>query len=113
MSYTNIKTAYGDSTVDIAYYATGGNLVEYDPPFEKEPIWDQLGRILDGADNPFPKESVMCDDDIEVCGITPKDCIDIRNLILQFENPNTRLEFLKRLQSSENFKEVLEYVRSE
>lgn len=112
MSYTNIKTAYGDTTVDISYYATNSVLAEYDDEYEKESIWDQLGRILDSSSNPFPLDSVTCDDNVSVKGVTPKDCIAIRNLVLKFEKPQTRLEFLKRLQMSDNFKEILDYVRT-
>lgn len=86
--------------------------LDYDPEFEKLPMWDQLGKILDSADNPIPRDDVTTDDDVKIIGITPRDCIDIRNLALQFEKTEIRKEFLKRIQLSENFKEVLEYVRS-
>lgn len=111
MSYTNIKTAYGDPTVDTAYYAPAHDLKEYDPEF-KNPIWDQLGKILDSADNPFPCDYVVCDDEVTIRGLTPKDAIDIRNLSLQFEKPEVRKEFFKRIQLSRNLKEILDYVRS-
>lgn len=112
MSYTNIKTAMGDPTVDISYRAPVHDLKEYDPEYEKLSIWDQFGKILDSQDNPFPLDAVTCDDDVTIKGITPKDCIDIRNMVLLFEKPDTKLEFLKRIQQSENLKEILEYVRS-
>lgn len=112
MSYTNIKTAMGDPTVDISYRAPVHDLKEYDPEFPNC-IWDQLGKILDSQGNPFPRDWVETDDEVKISGITPKDCIDIRNLARQFEKPMVRKEFLKRLQLSKNLKEVLEYVRSE
>ena len=86
--------------------------LDYDPEFEKLPMWDQLGKILDSADNLIPRDDVTTDDDVKITGVTPRDCIDIRNLALQFEKTEIRKEFLKRIQLSENFKEVLEYVRS-
>jgi len=86
--------------------------LDYDPEFEKTSMWDQLGKILDSVDNPIPRDDVTTDDDVKITGITPEDCIDIRNLALQFEKTETRKEFLKRIQLSENFKEILEYVRS-
>ena len=112
MSYTNPRTATGDTTVDYAYVARCTESKDYDPEYEKLPMWDQLGKILDSQENPFPRDDVLCDDEVRVTGITPKDCIDIRNLALQFEKTEVRLEFLKRLQLSKNLEEVLEYVRS-
>jgi hypothetical protein len=86
--------------------------LDYDPEFDKLSMWDQLGKILDSADNPFPRDDVTTDDDVKITGITPKDCIDIRNLVLQFEKTEIRKEFLRRIQLADNFKEILEYVRS-
>lgn len=111
--YTNVRTARGATTVDYAYVASAAESKDYDPEYEKLSMWDQLGKILDSQENPFPRDSVLCDDEVRVTGITPKDCIDIRNLALQFEKTDVRLEFLKRLQLSENLKEVLDYVRSQ
>ena len=111
--YTNVRTAQGDPRVDYAYIASSTESKDYDPEYNKLSMWDQLGKILDSQDNPFPRDDVLCDDEVRVSGITPKDCIDIRNLALQVEKTDVRLEFLKRLQLSENLKEVLEYVRSE
>jgi hypothetical protein len=108
----NVKSELYASSVDCAYYASSYDLAEYDPEYEKVSIWDQFGKILDSQGNPFPLDSVTCDDDVIVKGITPKDCIDIRNMVLLFEKPETKLEFLKRIQQSENLKEILEYVRS-
>ena len=113
MSYTNPRTATGATTVDYAYVASASESKDYDPEYDKLSMWDQLGKILDSQDNPFPRDDVLCDDDVRVNGITPKDCIDIRNLALQFEKTETRLEFLKRLQLSRNLEEVLDYVRSQ
>jgi len=110
--YTNIRFARGSSTVDHAYIASGTESKDYDPEYGKLPMWDQLGKILDSQDNPFPRDDVICDDEVRVRGITPKECIDIRNLALQFAKTEVRLTFLKRLQLSENLKEVLDYVRS-
>lgn len=111
--YTNVRTAQGDPRIDYAYIASSTESKDYDPEYNKLSMWDQLGKILDSQDNPFPRDDVLCDDEVRVSGITPKDCIDIRNLALQVEKTDVRLEFLKRLQLSENLKEVLEYVRSE
>jgi hypothetical protein len=87
--------------------------LDYDPEFDKLHMWDQLGKILDSQDNPFPRDDVMCDDGTKITGITPKDCIDIRNVALQFK-PEMRKEFFKRIQKMpDNFKEILEYVRSQ
>jgi hypothetical protein len=113
IGYTNIRTAQGDPRVDYAYIASSTESKDYDPEYNKLPMWDQLGKILDSQDNPFPRDDVLCDDEVRVSGITPKDCIDIRNLTLQFEKTEVRLEFLKRLQMSKNLKEVLDYVRSQ
>lgn len=113
MSYTNVKTAMGDPTVDISYRAPAHDLKEYDPDYDELHMWDQLGKILDSQENLFPRDDVMCDDGTVITGITPKDCIDIRNLAFQFEKPEIRKEFFDRIQkSSDNFREVLEYVRS-
>lgn len=109
--YTNIKTAQGDPTVDLSYRASGYDYKEYDPGFDKDSIWDQLGNILDSVGNPFPLDKIVTDDGVEFTGITPRDCLDIRNLALQFEKTDTRKEFLERIQQSESFNEVLEYVR--
>ncbi len=111
--YTNVRFARGRTTVDYAYIASASESKDYDPEYDKLSMWDQLGKILDSQGNPFPRDSVLCDDEVRVTAITSKDCIDIRNLVLQFEKTETRLEFLKRLQLSENLKEVLDYVRSQ
>lgn len=113
MSYTNIRTAQGDPTVDLSYTATATEVKDFDPEYDKTPMWDQLGKILDSAGNMFPRDDVTTDDDVVITGITPKDCVDIRSLALKFDKTEIRLEFLKRLQLSENFKEVLEYVRKD
>ena len=111
--YTNPRTAMGNCTIDNSYYAVSKDLDEYDPEYDQDPIWDQLGGILDSMDNPFPSDSIVCDDGTVITGITPKDCIDIRNLAFRFEKPDIRKEFFNRIQkSADNFKEVLEYVRS-
>jgi len=112
MSYTNIRTAMGENTVDNAYYARSHEVRDYDPEYEKLPMWDQLGKILDSQDNLFPRDDVTCDDEVVIDGVTPRDCMDIRNLALQFEKTETRLEFLKRIQLSKNLEEILDYVRS-
>lgn len=112
MSYTNPRFATGACTVDYAYVAQCTESKDYDPEYEKLPMWDQLGKILDSQDNKLPRDDVLCDDEVRVAGITPKDCIDIRNLALQFEKTETRLVFLKRIQLSKNLEEVLDYVRS-
>ena len=112
--YTNIRTAQGDPRVDYAYIASSTESKDYDPDYDKLHMWDQLGKILDSLDNPFPRDDVTCDDGTKITGITPKDCIDIRNLALQFEKTDDRKEFFGRIQKSpENFKEILEYVRSQ
>ena len=114
MSYTNPRTATGDCTVDYGYIARCAESADYEPEYDKLHMWDQLGKILDSQDNPFPRDDVTCDDGTKITGITPKDCIDIRNLALTFEKTEIRKEFFDRIQkSSENFKEVLEYVRSQ
>jgi len=87
--------------------------LDYDPEYDKDAMWDQLGKILDSQDNPFPRDDVLCDDGVKITGITPKDCLDIRNLVVRFEKPQIRKEFLVRIQTSENLKEILEYVRSQ
>lgn len=111
--YTNVRTAQGDPRVDYAYVASSTESKDYDPEYDGTSMWDQLGKILDSQGNPFPRDDVLCDDGVKVTGITPKDCYDIRNLALQFEKTDDRLEFLKRLQLSKNLEEVLEYVRSQ
>jgi hypothetical protein len=114
MSYTNIRTATGDTTVDYSYIASVSESKDYDPDYGKLHMWDQLGKILDSQDNPFPRDDVTCDDGTKITGITPRDCIDIRNLALTFEKTEIRKEFFDRIQKSpENFKEVLEYVRTQ
>jgi hypothetical protein len=87
--------------------------LDYDPEFEKLHMWDQLGKILDSQGNKLPRDDVMTDEGTKITGITPKDCIDIRNVSLGFK-PELRKEFFERIQKSpENFMEVLEYVRSQ
>ena len=87
--------------------------LDYDPEFNKLHMWDQLGKILDSQGNPIPRDDVTCDDGTKITGITPKDCIDIRNVSLQLK-PEMRKEFFERIQKlPENFKEILEYVRSQ
>lgn len=86
--------------------------LDYDPEFNKLSMWDQLGKILDSVDNPLPRDDVTTDDGVKITGITPEDCNDIRSLALQFEKTETRKEFLRRIQLADNFKEILEYVRS-
>ena len=114
MSYTNPRTATGDCTVDYGYIARCTESADYEPDYDKLHMWDQLGKILDSQDNPLPRDDVTCDDGTKITGITPKDCIDIRNLALRFEKTDDRLEFFGRIQKSpENFKEILEYVRSQ
>lgn len=113
MSYTNVRIAQGDNTVDLSYVARCTESKDYDPEYNKLPMWDQLGKILDSQGNKFPRDDVLCDDDVRVTGITPKDCIAIRNLALQFEKPDKRLDFLKRIQLSKNLEEVLDYVRTQ
>ena len=88
--------------------------LDYDPEFDKLHMWDQLGKILDSQGNKFPRDDVTCDDGTKITKVTPKDCIDIRNLALQFEKTEIRKEFYARIQKSpENFKEILQYVRSQ
>ena len=87
--------------------------LDYDPEFVKLSMWDQLGKILDSQGNKFPRDDVTTDDGEKITGITPKDCIAIRNMALQFEKTEIRKEFLKRIQLSQNLKEVLEYVRND
>lgn len=111
--YTSVRTAQGDCAVDYAYVTSSAESKDYDPEYDKMSMWDQLGKIIDSQGNPFPRDDVTCDDGVKVTSITPKDCIDIRNLALAFEKTETRKEFLKRIQLSENFKEILEYVRSQ
>jgi len=113
MSYTNPRTATGGCTVDYAYVARCTESKDYDPEYDGMSMWDQLGKILDSQGNKFPRDDVLCDDGVKVTGITPKDCYGIRKLALQFEKPETRLEFLKRIQLSKNLEEVLDYVRSQ
>jgi len=113
MSYTNVRIAQGDSTVDLSYIASSSESKDYDPEYDRLSMWDQLGKILDSQDNPLPRDDVLCDDGISVTGITPKDCIAIRNLALRLEKTDDRLEFLKRIQFSDNLKEVLDYVRTQ
>jgi len=112
MSYTNPRIAQGDNTVDLSYIAKCTDSKDYDPEYDGMSMWDQLGKILDSQDNPFPRDDVLCDDGITVRGITPKDCIDIRNLALRLEKTESRLDFLKRIQFSDNLQEVLDYVRT-
>lgn len=87
--------------------------LDYDPEFGLLHVWDQLGKILDSQGNKFPRDDVTLEDGTKITGITAKDCIDIRSLAFQFEKTEVRKEFFDRIQkSSENFKEILEYVRS-
>lgn len=112
MSYTNIRTAQGDMSIDLSYTTTAQETKDFDPEYDKLSMWDQLGKILDSADNPFPRNDVTTDAGETIKGITPRDCIDIRKLALQLEKTDVRLDFLNRIQkSAENFKEVLDYVR--
>ena len=113
MNYTNPRIATGATTIDYAYVAKCTESKDYDPEYDKLSMWDQLGKILDSQGNKFPRDDVLCDDDVRVTGITPKDCIAIRNLALQFEKTDMRLDFLKRIQLSKNLEEVLDYVRTQ
>lgn len=113
MSYTNIRTAQGDMSIDLSYTTTSQETRDFDPEYDKMSMWDQLGKILDSQDNPLPRDDVTTDAGEKIKGITPRDCIDIRKLSLQLEKTEHRLDFFKRIQkSAENFKEVLNYVRT-
>ena len=113
MSYTNIRTAQGDTRVEYAYYATSQESKDFDPEYDKLAIWDQLGKILDSQDNPFPRDDITTDDGVKITGVTPKDCIAIRKTLLMIEKPADRKVILDKIQkTSDGFKEILDYVRS-
>lgn len=110
-SYTNPRIAQGDTSIDYAYIAKCTESKDYDPEYKKLAMWDQLGKILDSQDNPFPRDWVESDDGEKISGITPKDAINIRKTALMLK-PADRNEFLHRIQQAKGFGEILEYVRS-
>ena len=85
---------------------------DYDPEYKKLPMWDQLGKILDSQENPFPRNWVETDDGDKVVGISPKDAMDIRKVLILIEKPSVRKELLNSIQTTQGLNTVLKYVRS-
>ena len=85
---------------------------DYDPEYKKLPMWDQLGKILDSQENPFPRNWVETDDGDKIVGISPKDAIDIRKVLILIEKPSVRKELLNSIQTTQGLNTVLKYVRS-
>jgi hypothetical protein len=85
---------------------------DYDPEYKKLPMWDQLGKILDSQENPFPRNWVETDDGDKIVGINPKDAMDIRKVLILIEKPSVRKELLNSIQTTQGLNTVLKYVRS-
>ena len=85
---------------------------DYDPEYKKLPMWDQLGKILDSQENPFPRNWVETDDGNKIVGISPKDAMDIRKVLILIEKPSVRKELLNSIQTTQGLNTVLKYVRS-
>jgi hypothetical protein len=85
---------------------------DYDPEYKKLPMWDQLGKILDSQENPFPRNWVETDDGDKIVGISPKDAMDIRKVLILIEKPSVRKELLNSIQTTQGLNTVLKYVRS-
>lgn len=111
MSYTNIRTAQGNASIDSAYVAKCTESKDYEPEYKKLAMWDQLGKVLDSQGNPFPRDWVETDDGERIAGITARDAIQIRKAALMLK-PDARNELLHRIQEAEGFREILEYVRT-
>jgi len=85
--------------------------MDLDPDFKELTVFEQLEKVIVSQSNPFPRDYVDTDDGQKVTGITPKDAMEIRSAILRVVKPADRLNVLKKIQQSEGFKEVLQYVR--
>lgn len=85
---------------------------DYDPEYKKLPMWDQLGKILDSVDNKIPRYWVETDDGDKIEGISPKDAMDIRKVLILIEKPSVRKELLNSIQTTKGLNTVLKYVRS-
>jgi len=73
-------------------------------------MYDQLGKILDSQDNPFPRDDVTTDDGVKFTGITAADADNVRNAVLALKQ-DVRLKALKMMQNSEGFERILNHVR--
>jgi hypothetical protein len=87
--------------------------LDYDPEFAVLTVFEQLEKVIVSQSNPFPRDYIETDDGEKITGVTPKDAIAIRSAVLQVEKTADRLEVLRKIQESQGFKEILEYVRSQ
>lgn len=69
--------------------------------FDKDPIFDQLGKILDSQSNPNPVTTVTTDDG-EKIKVTPQQAQVLRQLLTaEGMKPAMKLKFTKDLQRSD------------
>ena len=84
---------------------------DYDPEFKGMPMWDQLGKILDSAENPVPRDWVKTDDGVVIDGISAIDAQNIRDLLLDIAKPADRLHVIREMQESTFMNQLLSDVQ--
>lgn len=82
---------------------------DYMPEFDGEQVVMQLGRIMDSATNPIPRDWVKTDDGDIIKGISPAVAQKLRDSILNVPAPR-RLEVIRYVQSTLGFKEAVKAV---
>jgi hypothetical protein len=86
--------------------------LDLDPGFTKQHLFDQLGKIEDSQGNKIPRDWVELDDGNKVTGLTLNDAIQIQKVVGNIK-PIQRLEIMRAMQESvDDFKKVLNYVRT-
>ena len=79
-----------------------------DKDFKQEPMFNQLGKILDSQGNPNPLDTVITDDGKKFKG-TARQADTIRKLMTSTQvKPMIRSEFTKAIQNSETLSKFLE-----
>tara|TARA_B100000900_G_scaffold394517_1_gene392013 strand:+ start:1453 stop:1836 length:384 start_codon:yes stop_codon:yes gene_type:complete len=79
-----------------------------DKDFKQEPMFNQLGKILDSQGNPNPLDTVITDDGKKY-KVTARQADTIRKLMTSTQvKPMIRSEFTKAIQNSETLSKFLE-----
>tara|TARA_B100000424_G_scaffold232796_1_gene195794 strand:+ start:5324 stop:5707 length:384 start_codon:yes stop_codon:yes gene_type:complete len=79
-----------------------------DKDFKQEPMFNQLGKILDSQGNPNPLDTVVTDDGKKF-KVSARQADTIRKLMTSSQvKPMIRSEFTKAIQSSETLSKFLE-----
>ena len=79
-----------------------------DKDFKQEPMFNQLGKILDSQGNPNPLDTVITDDGKKF-KVTARQADTIRKLMTSTQvKPMIRSEFTKDIQNSETLSKFLE-----